>query len=332
MTSIGHDTVLTTRKSRSVTGWLFQPRVGGLIVLAIIITLLPLIFPTAFYYRIGAVIYIMAIAAIGINLLMGFAGQVSLGHAGFFGIGAYAVAIAPAHFGLPSWLGLLLGALIAGGLAWGVGRPILRLKGYYLAVATLGLGILVAMALNNESAWTGGPDGMSVARLELFGWTVRGSQTWYWVAGILLVAATWLALNIANSPTGRALRALHDSEVASQVSGVDVARYKLLAFVISAIYASVAGSLLALLNGFITPDAAGFMHSIELVIMVVLGGMGSIFGSILGAALLTALPQVLTAFDRYEHALLGLIMIAVMVFMPAGLVPSLQRLFRSWRR
>ena len=123
-----------------------------------------------------------------------------------------------------------------------MGRPILRLKGHYLAIATLGLGVLVALMITTESRWTGGPDGMPVERLTLFGWRVTGSDVWYWVTGGLLVLGTWIALNLDETPTGRAFRALHDSEVAAQVVGVDVARFKLQAFVIAAVYASIAGS------------------------------------------------------------------------------------------
>ena len=119
--------------------------------------------------------FIFALAVVGLNLLMGFAGQVSLGHAGFFGIGAYAVAVGPTHLGIPSWAALLIGAALAGLLAFAIGRPILKLKGHYLAVATLGMGLLIGMVLTNEARWTGGPDGMPVARLVLFGWTARGT-------------------------------------------------------------------------------------------------------------------------------------------------------------
>ena len=130
-----------------------------------------------------------------------------------------------------------------------MGRPILRLKGHYLAVATLGFGLLVAIVLTNEAGWTGGPDGMSVPALELFGWRVHGSDVWYWIAGVTFVGGFLLALNLMESPTGRALQAIHDSEIAARVLGIDVARNKLIAFVISAVYASVAGSYLALFNG-----------------------------------------------------------------------------------
>ncbi len=296
---------------------------GVVFVLAALVAVLPLILPSTFYMRIAALVFIFALSVIGLNLLMGYAGQVSLGHAGFFGIGAYAVAIGPTHLGVPSWAAFFVGIALAALLAFLVGRPILRLKGHYLAVATLGLGILIAMVMTNEAKWTGGPDGMPVPRLELFGWRVRGPVTWYWISGVTLVIGAWIAANLIASPTGRAFRAIHDSETAARVLGVDVARYKLTAFVLSAAYAAVAGAYLALFDGLVTPDSAGFLRSIEFVTMAVLGGLGSIFGSVVGAMILVVLPQVLTVFHDYEHVALGTIMIAVMIFLRAGIVPSL---------
>lgn len=302
------------------------PRYLTLIVLAAIVVVLPLIFPSSYYFRVAALVWVSALAAVGLNVLMGQAGQVSLGHAGFFGIGAYAVAIGPAHFGVPSWAALLIGCLISAVLAYLVGRPILKLRGHYLAIATLGLGVLVALVITTESRWTGGPDGMPVAKLTLFGWRASGSYTWYWITGGLLVLGTWIALNLYDTPTGRAFRALHDSEVAARVAGIDVARFKLQAFVIAAVYASLAGSVLAMMNGFVSPDQAGFLHSVEMVTMVVLGGLGSVVGSIVGAAVLVTLPQLLTVFQEYEHLLLGFIIIVAMIFMRDGIVPTASRL------
>lgn len=311
---------------------LLEIRLMPAIMIVALIVILPLFFPSAYYYRIGVLVFIFALAVVGLNLLMGFAGQVSLGHAGFLGIGAYSVAIGPVHLGAPSWLCLLGGALLSGAIAFLVGRPILKLKGHYLAVATLGLGLLFAIVLTNEARWTGGPDGMAVPRLVLFGWSVRGAIAWYWVAGATLVVGFVLALNLMDSPTGRALQAIHDSEIAARVLGVDVARKKVAIFVISAMYASVAGSFLALFNGYITPDAAGFLRSIELVAMVVLGGMGSIVGSLVGAIVLVVLPQALTIFHDYEQALLGLIVMIFMIFLRRGIVPSIAASFAGWRK
>ena len=300
-------------------------------VLALLIALLPLFFPSGYYYRVGALIFVNALSVVGLVILIGYAGQISLGHAGFAGIGAYACALAPEHLGLLPALALLLGAVISGVMAALIGKPILRLKGYYLAVATLGFGILVSMVLTNERALTGGPDGMNVADLGLrdllrdLGWRLSGGEFWYMVCGVVLLVGAWLALNLFDSPSGRAMRALHGSEVAAATVGVDVPRQKLRAFVISAVYASVAGSLLALQNGYITPDVAGFMHSVEMVTMAVLGGVGSVLGATFGAAILTLLPQVLTVFAEYEQLVLGLVMVLVMIFLPQGLLPSIAR-------
>ena len=307
-------------------------RHASVFAIAALVLLLPFVVPSSFYLRIAALTFIFAIAVLGLNLLMGFAGQVSLGHAGFFGIGAYAVAVGPTHWGMPSWLALVAGVAASGLVAYLVGRPILRLKGHYLAVATLGMGILIAMVFTNEAQLTGGPDGMPVPRLDLFGWRARGSVTWYWIAGGTLIVAAWIAANLIASPTGRALRAIHDSEIAASVIGVDVARYKLVAFVLSAIYAALAGAYLSLFDGLVTPATAGFLRSIELVTMAVLGGLGSILGSMVGAAILVVLPQVLTVFHDYEHIVLGLIMIVFMIFLRAGIVPSLAMLFTRRHR
>lgn len=311
------------------------PKTATLLVLAVLVALTPLFFPSGYYYRVGALIFVNGIAVTGMVILTGWAGQISLGHAGFAGIGAYACALAPVHWGIPPALAVVLGAAISAGMAFLVGRPILRLKGYYLGVATLGFGILVSMVLNNERDLTRGPDGIDVPELGLrgllksWGLDLSNGQFWYFFCGLCLIIGAWLALNLYNSPTGRALRALHGSEVAARTVGVDVARLKLQAFVISAVYASVSGSLLALQNKFITPDVAGFMHSIEMVTMAVLGGVGSVLGAIFGAALLTLLPQALTIFAEYEQMVLGLVMMLVMIFLREGLLPSILRKLRG---
>jgi branched-chain amino acid transport system permease protein len=299
--------------------------------LAVIIAVLPVTFPSSYYLRVASLVWVSAFAAIGLNVLMGKAGQISLGHAAFFGVGAYSAAIGPAHLGLPSWASVVIGACIAGLLAYLVGRPILRLKGHYLAIATLGFGVLVALVLTTESRWTGGPDGMSVAKLTVFGWRAGNANAWYWLSGAFLVLGAWIALNLDDTPTGRSFLALNDSEVAARVLGIDVAKLKLRAFVIAAVYASIAGSLLAMMNGFVNPDQAGFQHSVELVTMVVLGGLGSIVGSVVGAAVLVVLPQVLTVFQEYENLMLGFIIIVSMVFMREGIVPMARKLISRTR-
>lgn len=305
----------------------FPARYKGLAILAVILALLPLVLPNSFYYDVVIRIAINAIVVIALNLLMGYTGQISLGHAGFLGIGAYSSAVLTANFSWSPILAMLAGAVATGILAFVVARPILKLKGHTLAMATLGLGIIISIVITNEAQFTGGPDGIAVSAFELFGWTLSGEKTWYAVAAVLLVLFTWAALNLIESPGGRALQAIHGSEVASRVAGVDTTRFKVRVFVLSAVVASLAGSLSAHYVGFVSPGIAGFFHSIELVTMVVTGGMASVFGSIVGAALLTLLPQVLSTFEGWETVVYGLILMLTMIFMPKGLVPTLRRRF-----
>jgi len=299
----------------------------GLGLLAVVLAVLPFVLPNSFYLDLAVRMAINAIIVIGLNLLIGFAGQISLGHAGFLGIGAYASAVLPTHFGWHPLLALLAGAAASALLAALLARPIFKLKGHYLAMATLGLGIIINIALRNEAQWTGGPDGMAVPAMELFGYEIGSDRQWYWVVAVLLVIAVWASLNLIDSPFGRALRALHGSEVASQVVGVDVARYKGAIFVMSAFSASVMGSISAHYIGFISPAYADFFHSIELVTMVVIGGMASVYGSVVGAVLLTALPQALATFEGWETVAFGAILMLCMIFLPRGLVPTLAARF-----
>ena len=302
-------------------------RHAPLLLLAVVVLLLPLVLPNNFYYDIVIRMAINGIIVLGLNLLIGFAGQISLGHAGFVGIGAYASAIFPTHFGWHPFVAMGAGAAIASAIAAIVARPIFRLKGHYLAMATLGLGIIIAIVIKNETVYTGGPDGMPVIALGLMGFEISGEKQWYWVLAVMLLFSFWAARNLIDSPFGRALRALHGSEVASQVMGVDIVRYKVAIFVLSAFFASLMGSITAHYVGFVTPSIADFFHSIELLTMVVVGGMASIYGSLIGAVLLTALPQALSTFEGWETVIFGVILIFCMIFMPRGLVPTLVQRF-----
>jgi branched-chain amino acid transport system permease protein len=299
----------------------------GLYLVMAILVVVPFVVPNSFYLDLAIRMAINAVIVLGLNLLIGFAGQISLGHAGFLGIGAYASAVLPTHFGWHPVLAMAAGAVVTGLLAGLVARPIFKLKGHYLAMATLGLGIILNIALRNEATWTGGPDGMPVPAMGLFGFELASDKHWYWVVALLLSVSVWASLNLIDSPFGRALRALHGSEVASQVVGVDVVRYKVAIFVLSAVFASLMGSVTAHYVGFVTPNLADFFHSIELVTMVVIGGMASVYGSLVGAVLLTALPQALATFEGWETVAFGSILMLCMIFLPKGLVPTLAAKF-----
>ena len=300
---------------------------NGLYLVIAILLVLPFVLPNSFYLDLAVRMAINAVIVLGLNLLIGFAGQISLGHAGFLGIGAYASAVLPTHFGWNPVLAMLAGAVATGLLAAIVARPIFKLKGNYLAMATLGLGIIISIAVRNEAQWTGGPDGMPVPAFGLFGFELTSDKQWYWVVAALLTVSVWASLNLIDSPFGRALRALHGSEVASRVVGVDVVRYKVAIFVMSAVFASLMGSVTAHYVGFVTPNLADFFHSIELVTMVVIGGMASVYGSLIGAVLLTALPQALATFEGWETVAFGGILMVCMIFLPKGLVPTLAAKF-----
>ena len=300
---------------------------NGLYLVIAILLALPFVLPNSFYLDLAVRMAINAVIVLGLNLLIGFAGQISLGHAGFLGIGAYASAVLPTHFGWHPLLAMGAGAVATGILAALVARPIFKLKGNYLAMATLGLGIIISIALRNEAQWTGGPDGMPVPAMGLFGFELTSDKQWYWVVALLLSVSVWASLNLIDSPFGRALRALHGSEVASQVVGVDVVRYKVAIFVLSAVFASLMGSVTAHYVGFVSPNFADFFHSIELVTMVVIGGMASVYGSLVGAVLLTALPQALATFEGWETVVFGAILMGCMIFLPKGLVPTLAAKF-----
>ncbi len=303
-------------------------RLRGLLSLAAIIAVLPLFLTNNFHYDVAVMIGLNAIVCVGLNLLIGYTGQISLGHAGFFALGAYVSAVLTGTYHWPPVLALLLGAVAVGALAFVIARPILKLKGHNLAMATLGMGLIILIVLNTEDWLTGGPDGMPVPSFSLLGWELSDERAWYAVVGVLLLIAVWLALNLIDSPVGRALRAVHGSEVAAEVMGIDTTRYKVMIFVVSAIFASVAGSLYAHYSGFISPAEADFFHSIELVTMVVLGGMASTYGAVVGAAILTVAPQLLTFFHDYEMLVFGAVLMSMMIFMRRGLVPSIAQLIR----
>lgn len=299
-----------------------KPRVS-LIATAAVLLALPFVLPNNYTLDIAIRIALAAIAVIGLNLLMGFAGQISIGHAAFVAIGGYGSAIVATRYGWPPLLSIPTVALAAAAVAWLIAKPILRLKGHSLTMATLGLGVIVNIVLINEVDWTGGPDGMAAPPLAVGSFAFAKLTHWYILIAAVLFAAIVLSLNLFSSPAGRALRGLNGSEYAARVVGVDVALFKSRVFIASAIFASVSGSLTAHYIGFLSPSIASFAHSVELATMVVLGGMSSTYGAVLGAALLTMLPQLIGGLHGYEAIVHGLVLMLTMMFLPKGLVPSI---------
>lgn len=297
-------------------------------VLVVIAIVAPQALSGSYLMNVLVFVGIHAMLAIALNLLLGFAGQISLGHAGFFGLGAYASGILSATCGVNPWLAMGITALSVALLAFIVGFPILKLKGHYLAMATLGLGIIFYIVFNEAIELTGGPSGFSgIPPLKIGTVAFDSDLKNYGLIWAFTLGTVLLSLNLANSRIGRALRAIHDSEVAARVMGVNVRLLKVQIFALSAFISSIAGSLYAHTMGFVSPTSFGFNFSVELVTMVIVGGLGSVYGSLVGAAILTLLPELLRAFQDYDIVIYGLVLILMTMFMPGGLVRGIPALF-----
>jgi branched-chain amino acid transport system permease protein len=300
-------------------------------IFGLLLALAPVVLSNRYYLTVMIFIGIHTLLVVGLNLLMGYAGQISLGHAAFFGLGAYTSGILTTTYQLSPWpaMGIALGLTVVVALL--VGVPSLKLTGYYLAMATLGFGIIVYI-LFKELVWlTGGPSGLvGIPILSIGGVTLDNPTYYYCLVWGTTLGAISISLNIVDSRVGRALRAIHDSEPAARASGVATARLKIWVFAISAAYASVAGSLYAHFVTFISPSSFDFMFSVKLVTMVVVGGMASIWGAVFGAATLTLLPEVLAVFHDYDIVLFGLILMVVMIFMPQGLTRGILDIWEKW--
>lgn len=309
-------------------------RLAGFFALAAGVIALPVLFPNNYFVIVvGIAAGLHVILAVGLNLLMGYAGQISLGHAAFFGMGAYASAILTTRYAWPALLALAAGLVVAGVIAWLLARPILRLRGHYLAMATLGFGVIAHVIMVQATHWTGGPDGLTgIPPLNFLGWSVNNDLHGYGVVAAAMLLAIWLSLNIVDSRVGRALRALRGSEFAAQMLGIDTSRAKTQVFVASALFAAFAGSLFAHQQGFVSPDSFNLTVSVELVTMVVLGGLASTYGAACGAIALTLLHQGLVVFEDYEMLIHGALLMAVMIFLPQGLFVGLSQAARwAWR-
>ncbi len=263
-------------------------------------------------------VYVMV--AVGLNLLMGFTGQISAGHAGFLAVGAYVAGLAGQHLpGLGAVEVVLLAGVAAAVLGLLIGLPALRLAGFYIAMATLAFGVVVSEAILQMDTWTGGADGLYVMAPTVFGAALESDEQKFWLVLALTLVTLVTAWNLARSKVGRAFLALRESEVAAETLGIHTALYRTLAFVVSAFYTGMAGALFAYVVSYISPDAFSIELSIDFVAMVILGGMGSIGGSVLGAVLLTLLDQYLAALQDFRLLLFGVAVIVCMIAAPRGL-------------
>ena len=292
--------------------------------LTLAIAVYPLLQDNPYTLGLSNLIAIYVIIVLGLNLFIGFAGQISLGHAAFFALGAYGSAIGTVNFGLPAWPTMAGVALLVGLIALVVGLPILRLAGHYLAMATLGFSFVVHTILLQWDDVTGGPSGFAgIDALSIGGFAFDNEVRFHYLIWSITLACLLFCLNLVRSGVGRGLAALAGDEVAAAALGVNTRRAKIKVFVLSAVLASLAGSLYAHCYQFISPDTFDIFASTDLAIMVVIGGMGSIWGSLVGAGLITLLPEWVDIFETYKDFVHGGILILVLMFLPQGLITGL---------
>jgi len=284
-------------------------------------------------------ILIYGIVGLGLMLLAGFTGLFSLGHAAFLGVGAYTEAVLAAK-GWPFPLSMACAMGLSASVGVVVGLPALRVKGIYLGIATLAFGFIVEEVLARWDGVTGGNAGMTVKGVDVFGWKLASSEAFYWLCLALALLATLAVLNVLRSPTGRAFVAIRDSEISAQSMGIHLARYKSLSFAISAALAGLGGALYAHKISFLSPDQFNIVQSIDLLLLVVIGGLGSVHGAFLGAIFLIAMPQLIALGKDFlpasigqaaglQAVVYGTVLIAFVLFEPMGLYGRWLKI-RTW--
>lgn len=305
-----------------------QKDILGFGALALIIIILPLFVESKYYFIVLNVIGLNTIVVVGLNLLIGFAGQISLGHAAFYGLGSYFSGILTVNYGFPLWPAMVVGMMATGAVAYLIGYPSLKLRGHYLVMATLGFGIIINILMGELEQFTGGHDGlMGIPPLAIGGLIFDNDLKNFYLIWSFVFLCMLAARNLLNSRVGRALRAISGSEVAANSLGVNTADYKVKVFVLSAMFASISGSLYAHYITFISPSSYDFHYSIQVVTMVIVGGMGSLWGSLLGAGVLTCISEALHVAKQYHIIAYGVFLCLVLVFLPEGILMGIINLF-----
>lgn len=318
----------------------------GMAACLLLLVLLPTEYLLAEKISLLTAVGVYSIVAVGLCLLMGYTGQVALGQAAFFGLGAYISAVLSTTHNVNPWLAMLMAAVATGAFAYVVGFPILRLRGNYLAMATVGLGIIIWVLFRNLSQYTGGPDGLTgIPDLSIGGFVFDTDLRKYSLIWAFCIVVLLISQNVMRSRAGRALRAIHGSEGAAESVGVNVTQFKVKIFVLSAVYASLAGSLYAHQTNAIGPGSFDFLASVLILTMAVVGGLASVWGAVFGAAAILILKiELIPEMSKMSFfrplfvsgaAYLisyGLLLMLVMIFLPKGLFVSLRDAFDDWRR
>jgi branched-chain amino acid transport system permease protein len=290
--------------------------------LLVVLLLLPLFDPNAYRVDLLSTAALYALLAIGLNIIVGFAGLLHLGYAAFYAIGAYTYGLLNLGVGCPFWVALPISALAAGIAGVLLGLPVVRVRGDYLAIVTLGFGEIVRIVLTNLEEWTGGPNGLlGIDHPVIGGYNFSVDSKPYYALLVVLVAATaWACSRMARSRIGLAWMAIREDELAAACSGIDTVRFKLLALGLGGGIAGIAGCVFAAKQGTITPDSFDFIFSVMVLAMVILGGLGSIRGAILGATVLSLAPELLRSFSMYRMLLFGVVMVLLIRYRPQGLL------------
>jgi len=270
-------------------------------------------------------LFVYVLVALGLDLLTGYAGQVSLGHAAFFAIGAYTAAVLAEWWRWSFVPCLVAAAVVSAVVGYLLGLPCLRLSGLYLAMATLGFTLIVQEMLLQLAVITHGSEGMSVKPASILGLTFDTDYRKYYLLLVVTVGMLLFARNVVRGRTGRAFLAIRENERAAEAMGVNLARYKTIAFALSALYTGLAGALSAFVVGFLDPQEFSFFLSIQFITIIILGGLASLLGSVLGAGFLIILPELLAGLDVWQALVYGAIMVLTIIFMPFGLSGAIRR-------
>jgi branched-chain amino acid transport system permease protein len=304
-----------------------------------IVLLLIAVFPLTvgkiapYYNTVLILIGIYVILAVSLDLLMGSAGQISVGHAAFYAIGAYTSGILTTKYGVSPLVALVCALMASSLVAWAIGRAVLRLQGYYLAMATLGLNAVVVTLITGLSSLTGGANGLlNIPKFSILGFAFGDHLRYYYFVWAMVVVTIICTLSLTKRPFGRILLAIHSDEEAAGTLGIDASGYKLHIFVVSSTFAALAGSLFAHYLGFIAPSDFDIGTSIALIVMVSLGGAGTVYGAALGAAFMKLLPEITYRFKDYELLLSGVILVVILIFLPKGIFGLFGSIRNKWTR